>query len=155
MIYFLVATVTGVLALALTGFMALYIVRQDEGTDKMKEISAAVREGATAFLRREYRVLTLFIVIIAVILGLMPGLGWWASVSFILGAFSSGLAGYLGMNVAVRANSRTAAAVQKSLNQGLRVAFRGGAVMGMSIVGIGIIGISLRASLVQISTARL
>ncbi|MFH0846591.1 MAG: sodium-translocating pyrophosphatase [Chloroflexota bacterium] len=143
MFYFLIATISGVLALLLTGYMALYIVRQDEGTAKMKEIAAAVREGAMAFLGREYRVLAIFVVVVAIILGIMPGLGWWAAASFILGAASSGLTGFLGMSVAVRSNSRAAAAVQKSLSRGLGVAFRGGAVMGMSIVGIGIIGLSI------------
>ncbi len=143
MFYFVIAAISGVLALLLAGYMALYIVRQDEGTEKMKEIAAAVKEGAMAFLGREYRVLMIFVAVVAVILGVMPGLGWLASVSLILGAASSGLTGFLGMSMAVRSNSRTAAAVQKSLNRGLGVAFRGGAVMGMSIVGIGIIGLSL------------
>ncbi len=137
------AVISGILALALAGFLSIYILRQDEGTERMKEISDAIKEGATAFLGREYRILAIFVVVIAIILAVMPNLGWKAAISFVLGAVCSGLAGYLGMSIAIRSNSRTNAAVQKSLNRGLQIAFRGGTVMGMCIVGIGIIGLSV------------
>jgi len=139
----IIAVIVGVLGLILAGFMALYVLRQDQGSGRIREISAAIKEGALAFLGREYKILAIFVVVVAIILGVVPNLGWWVSLAFVFGAICSGLAGFIGMSIAVRANSRTAAAVQKSLNQGLRVSFRGGAVMGMCVVGIGILGLSI------------
>ena len=137
------AVLSGVLALGIAVAMAFYVLKQPQGSQKVREISAAIKEGALAFLGREYKILTIFVAIVAVVLGVVPMLGWWVSLVFILGAIASALAGFIGMNIAIRANSRTAAAVQKSLNDGLRVSFRGGAVMGMCVVGIGIIGLSI------------
>jgi K(+)-stimulated pyrophosphate-energized sodium pump len=139
----LISLVSGILALVVAGFFSLYVLHQDPGTNKMVEIAEAIKEGATAFMKREYGVLSYFVLIIAVILGFLPGLGWQASLAFIFGAISSALAGYIGMSIAVRSNNRTAAAVQKSMNKGLKLAFRGGAVMGMSVVGIGILGVGI------------
>jgi K(+)-stimulated pyrophosphate-energized sodium pump len=139
----LIALLSGVVGLAVAGFMARYVLKQDEGSAKVREISAAIKEGALAFIGREYRVLTIFVAVVAVVLGVVPNLGWLVSLAFVFGAICSGLAGYVGMSIAIRANSRTAAAAQQSLNHGLRVSFRSGAVMGMSVVGIGIIGMSI------------
>ena len=139
----LIAVICGVLGLVVAAFMAAYVLRQDQGSARVREISEAIKEGALAFLGREYKILLVFVVAVAIVLGVVPNLGWLVSTAFIFGAVCSGLAGYIGMMVAIRANSRTAAAAQKSLNQGLRVAFRGGAVMGMCVVGIGIIGLSI------------
>jgi K(+)-stimulated pyrophosphate-energized sodium pump len=139
----IVAVVCGAIGLGIAGLMARYVLKQDQGSDKIREISAAIKEGALAFLGREYRILVIFVVVVAVILGMVPMLGWWVSLVFALGAVASAMAGFIGMNIAIRANSRTAAAAQKSLNDGLRVSFRGGAVMGMCVVGIGIIGLSV------------
>jgi K(+)-stimulated pyrophosphate-energized sodium pump len=96
-----------------------------------------------AFLGREYRTLAIVIAIVAIVLAVVPALGWEVSVAFIFGALCSMGAGYVGMSIAVRANGRTCTAAQKGLNQGLRVAFRGGAVMGLTVVSIGIIGLSI------------
>ena len=137
------AVICGAIGLGIAGLMARYVLKQDQGSDKIREISAAIKEGALAFLSREYRILTIFVVVVAVVLGVVPQLGWWVSLVFALGAIASAMAGFIGMNIAIRANSRTAAAVQKSLNDGLRVSFRGGAVMGLCVVGIGIIGLSV------------
>ena len=139
----LIAVIAGVLGLALAGFMACYVLRQGQGSERIREISAAIKEGALAFLGREYKILAVFVVVVASILGVVPSLGWLVSVAFIFGAVCSGLAGYIGMNIAIRANGRTAAAAQKSLSQGLRVSFRSGAIMGMCVVGIGILGLSI------------
>ena len=139
----LIALICGLLGLVVAGFMAAYVLKQPQGNEKVREISEAIREGAIAFLGREYKILAVFVVIIAIILGVIPSLGWAMAGVFVFGAVSSGLAGYVGMQVAVQANRRTAAAAEKSLNQGLRVAFRGGAVMGMCVVAIGIIGLSI------------
>ncbi len=138
-----IAVIASVLGLGVAGFMASYVLRQEQGSEKIREISAAIKEGALAFLGREYRILAIFVVVVGIILGVVPNLGWWVALSFVFGAICSGLAGYIGMNMAIRANGRTAAAAQKSLNQGLRVSFRGGAVMGMCVVGIGILGLSI------------
>jgi len=138
-----IAVVAGILGLIFALFLVLSVLKNDEGSEKMREISAAIQEGATAFLGREYRILILFVAVVAVILGLIPSLGWLVSLSFVFGAVCSALAGYIGMNVAVRSNARTAAAAQKSLNHGLRVSFRSGGVMGMCVVSIGILGLSV------------
>jgi len=137
-----VAVISGVLALIFALFLALYVLSNDEGSEKMREISVAIQEGATAFLGREYRILVLFVVVVAIILGFIPLLGPLVSLSFVFGAICSALAGYIGMSIAVRSNARTAAAAQRSLNDGLRVSFRSGGVMGMCVVGIGILGLS-------------
>ncbi len=139
----LIAVICGVLGLGVAGFMALYVLRQDQGSERIREISAAIKEGALAFLGREYRILAIFVVVVAAILGVLPELGLRVAVSFVFGAICSGLAGYIGMSIAIRANSRTAAAAQESLNKSLKVSFRSGAVMGMCVVSIGIIGLSI------------
>ena len=139
----IIAVIAGALCFAFAAFLAMYILRQDQGSERMREISQAIKEGAMAFLRREYQVLAVFVVVIAIILGVVPYLGWWVALSFVFGAVCSGVAGFIGMNMAIRSNARTAAAAEKSLNQGLRVSFRSGAVMGICVVGIGIIGLSV------------
>jgi len=139
----IIAIICGAIGLGIAGFMARYVLKQDQGSKRIREISTAIKEGALAFLSREYKVLFIFVAVVAVVLGVVPVLGWWVSLVFVLGAIASALAGFIGMNIAIRANSRTAAAVQKSLNAGLRVSFRSGAVMGMCVVGIGIIGLSV------------
>ncbi len=138
-----IAVISGVLGLVVAAFLAAYVLKQDPGSKRVREISDAIKEGALAFLGREYKILAAFVVVVAVVLGVVPNLGWLLSVAFVFGAFCSGLAGYIGMNIAIRANCRTAAAAQKSLNQGLRVSFRSGEVMGMCVVGIGILGLSI------------
>jgi len=139
----IIALICGGTGLGIAGFMARYVLKQDQGSERIRQISAAIKEGALAFIGREYRILAIFVTVVAIILGVVPMLGWWVSVVFVCGAVASALAGFIGMSIAVRANSRTAAAAQKSLNDGLRVSFRSGAVMGMCVVGIGIIGMSV------------
>lgn len=117
------------------------VLGQDAGNEVMQEIALAIQEGAAAFLNREYTFLAGFVVIVAAIVAVF--LNWQTAVSFILGAVASGAAGYLGMFTAVRANVRTAAAASKSLNDGLRVAFSSGAIMGMSVVSFSLLGLSL------------
>jgi len=138
-----IAVIAGVLGLGLAGFMALDVLKHDEGSEKIRKISEAIKEGALAFLGREYRILIIFVLAVGIILGVIPNLGLWVTLSFIFGAICSGLAGFIGMNMAIRANGRTAAAAEKSLNNGLRVSFRSGTVMGMAVVGIGILGMSI------------
>ncbi|MDD5509597.1 MAG: sodium-translocating pyrophosphatase [Dehalococcoidales bacterium] len=139
----IIALICGGIGIGIAGFMARYVLKQDQGSERIRQISTAIKEGALAFIGREYRILAIFITVVAIVLGVVPMLGWWVSVVFVCGAVTSALAGFIGMSIAVRANSRTAAAAQKSLNDGLRVAFRSGAVMGLCVVGIGIISMSI------------
>jgi K(+)-stimulated pyrophosphate-energized sodium pump len=134
----------GLLALLFALWKSSWINRQDAGTERMREIGAAVREGAMAFLSREYRVLAIFVVGVAVLLylGNMRDGAQLTALSFVVGALCSGLAGFLGMRVATAANMRTTQAARSSLTAALGVAFSGGAVMGMSVVGLGILGLT-------------
>lgn len=136
---------SGVLALIYAFIKTRWINKQDPGNERMQTIGQAVREGAMAFLAREYKVLAVFVVAVAVLLAVgnaSQGTSLVA-VSFIVGAFCSGLAGFFGMRVATVANHRTTQAARTSLNAALKVAFSGGSVMGMSVVGLGIIGITI------------
>ncbi|MFQ6673453.1 MAG: sodium-translocating pyrophosphatase [Fidelibacterota bacterium] len=142
--YYLIP-VAGVLALVYAYWRARWIHKQDPGDDKMVEIGRAVREGAMAFLGREYKVLVVFVIAVAVLLAwgnASRGTGLVA-LSFVVGALCSGLAGLFGMRVATAANHRTTQAARTSLNSALRVAFAGGSVMGMSVVGLGVVGLSV------------
>ena len=138
-----ICIIAGLVAAGVVVFFVRYVLRQDQGSDRIQEISGAIKEGGLAFIHREYRTLGIVVVIIAIILAVIPSLGWRLSVAFIFGALCSMGAGYAGMNMALRSNGRTCAAAQKGLNQGLRVSFRGGAVMGLTVVSIGIIGLSI------------
>ncbi len=117
------------------------VLSQDQGNETMRNIAAAIQEGAAAFLNREYRVIGIFVAIVAVVIAVF--LQWQTAMSFVIGAAASAGAGYLGMYVAVRANVRTASAASEGLHQGLRVAFGSGAIMGMSVVSFSLIGMTL------------
>ncbi len=138
-----IPVICGILGVATVIHFARYVLREPSGSDRIKEITSAIQEGAFAFIHREYLTEIIVISIIAIILTFIPELGWKTSVAFIFGALCSMGAGYAGMNMAVRSNGRTTAAAEKSLNQGLRVSFRGGAVMGLTVVSIGVIGLSI------------
>jgi len=138
-----ISVICGILGGCVVGYFVRYVLKQDEGLGLVKQASAAIKEGALAFLSREYRTLLIFVVVVTIILAFIPALGWKVAVSFTFGALCSMGAGYAGMNMAIRSNSRTTVAAQESLNQGLRVSFRGGAVMGMTVVSIGLIGLSI------------
>lgn len=139
--YALLAPIVGVIALAFAYMLTARINGVNVGTDRMKEISSYIHEGAMAFLTREYKALVIFAGILFVVIGI--GLNsWLTAVCFLVGAFFSALAGFFGMQVATKANVRTAnAARENGMNKALSVAFSGGAVMGMSVVGLGIIGV--------------
>jgi len=117
-----------------------FVLSQDAGNETMQEIAAAIQEGASAFLNREYRFLSGFVVVVAVIIAFF--LNWQTALSFVTGAIASAGAGYLGMYVAVRANVRTAAAAQRSLSAGLSVAFSSGSIMGMAVVSFSLVGMT-------------
>jgi K(+)-stimulated pyrophosphate-energized sodium pump len=135
--------VLGLVALLYTMWKSSWVSKQDVGTDKMARIAQNISDGAMAFLKAEYRVLAIFVVVVAAILGFSAGADSspLVAVSFILGAFCSALAGYLGMKVATRANVRTTNAARTSLGKALEVAFAGGAVMGLGVVGLGVLGL--------------
>ena len=138
----IVPPVLGGVALLFAAFLAARVAKQDAGTDRMKEISAFIHEGAQAFLMAEYKILLVFVAVLFVLIGF--GISWITSVAFLVGAVFSTLAGYCGMNVATKANVRTAAgAMNGGMNRALSVAFSGGAVMGMSVVGLGLLGSSV------------
>jgi K(+)-stimulated pyrophosphate-energized sodium pump len=137
-------------------FLARYIVGKDTGTARMQEISNAIKEGAEAFLSRQNRTIILFAVVLALLIFFLYAfvrapspadpvppvqMAFWTTLSFVLGAFCSVTAGYIGMWVSIRANIRTAAAVRSSLNEGLRIALRGGAVSGLFVVAMSLLGV--------------
>jgi K(+)-stimulated pyrophosphate-energized sodium pump len=137
----------GVLALLFTVWKSAWVKSQDAGTDKMKKIASHIAEGAMAFLKAEYKVLAIFVLCVAILLGISGSMNPESSspmvaFSFIVGAFCSGLAGFIGMRVATKANVRTTHAARTGLGQALEVAFAGGSVMGMGVVGLGILGLS-------------
>ena len=143
---FYVPILAGVVALLFALSKSIWVNKQDPGTERMQEIGAAVREGAMAFLAREYKVLAVFVAVVA-------GLLAWSnegdlrivSVSFVVGAACSGLAGFFGMRVATASNMRTTNGARSSLTTALNVAFSGGTVMGMCVVGLGVLGLSVLA----------
>ena len=135
----------GLIALLYSFWKTSWIDAQDQGTDRMKIIGASISEGAMSFLKAEYRVLFVFVLVVAIILGLANNgrsdSSAFISLSFLVGALASGLAGYLGMKVATKANNRTTNAARESLSKALNVAFSGGSVMGLSVVGLGVLGL--------------
>jgi K(+)-stimulated pyrophosphate-energized sodium pump len=147
-----VIPVTGLVGLLFAWYKARWIHRQEPGTERMQEIAGYVQEGAMAFLTREYKVLAVFVVAVAALLGVSNAIGESTeqayrnpliAASFVFGAFCSALAGWFGMRVATAANVRTTNAARKSLNGALQVAFSGGTVMGMSVVGLGVVGLGV------------
>jgi len=141
-----VTPAVAVVALIFAYLRAAWVNRQDQGTDRMKMIGKWVADGAMAFLGREYRVLAIFVVAVAILLGVSnyfvsEDTNAFIAVSFVLGAFCSALAGYFGMKTATAANTRTAAAARKGLNDALQVAFKGGSVMGLSVSGLALFGL--------------
>jgi K(+)-stimulated pyrophosphate-energized sodium pump len=138
--------VAGVLALLYTIFKTSWVTKQEIGTEKMERISKHIAAGAMAFLKAEYRVLSIFVVVVAILLAVSADpvvSSWMVSISFVVGALCSGLAGFIGMKVATKANVRTTNAARTSLGKGLEVAFAGGSVMGLGVVGLGVLGLSL------------
>ena len=141
-VFLILAPVSGVLALLFAYYLILKVSRRDAGTDRMKEIAAFIHEGARAFLMAEYRILVFFVAVLFVLIGI--GTSWLTAYCFLIGSIFSTAAGFIGMNVATKANVRTAAAAKDhGMNAALSVAFSGGAVMGMCVVGFGLVGAGL------------
>ena len=133
-----------VLGLLLAVYFSAVVQRAEEGTEVMREIAAAIREGAMAFLRREYRWVAVFVVAMAILIAVVLDYGRpWGAIAYIAGALSSATAGFVGMRIATAANVRTANAARQGAEEALPLAFRGGAVMGFTVAGLGLLGISL------------
>ncbi len=131
------------LALLFAIFKAKGVLKQSQGTKKMEELSELIHKGAMTFLKKEYQILAVFVIVVAAVLYfIIPETGHMLAGAFVLGALFSGLAGNIGMRIATKSNARTTAAVKKSLNQGLSVAFSSGAVMGLTVVGLGLLGVA-------------
>ena len=144
--FFYIIPLFGVIALLFTFFKSAWINRKDPGTDKMKKIASHISEGAMAFLKSEYKVLSVFVVCVAILLAVSADphdSSPLVAVSFIVGALCSALAGFIGMRVATKANVRTTNAARTSLGKALEVAFAGGSVMGMAVVGLGVLGLGV------------
>ena len=151
----ILAVVASIVALAFALYLALNVTRQDPGDEQIQFIGRAIQEGAQAFLKREYTLLAAFVVVIAIILAVFIDFDVTGrvekvspfpaatAISYLIGAIGSALAGYIGMSIAVRANTRTAVKAMEGLNPALRVAFNSGTVMGISVVGIGLLGVSI------------
>ncbi|MCX7923658.1 MAG: sodium-translocating pyrophosphatase [Clostridia bacterium] len=141
----LLAPLGSIVALAFAGFLAYRVMKTSEGTEQMKKIAAAVRQGANAYLKRQYTGVAMFFIVMAIILGILAYLKYltpFVPFAFLTGGFFSGLSGFIGMKIATNANARTANAARTSLNSGLRVAFSSGAVMGLVVVGLGLLDLS-------------
>ncbi|MBT8214667.1 MAG: sodium/proton-translocating pyrophosphatase, partial [Acidimicrobiia bacterium] len=139
------ALVAGVLAILLAAYFAREVNAADPGNDRMQELMAAIREGAMAFMRREYTAVAGFVVVLAILIGVLLDWGWpWGWIAYVFGAVLSALAGFIGMRIATAANARTAEAARRGgVREALPLAFRGGAVMGFTVAGLGLLGLSL------------
>jgi K(+)-stimulated pyrophosphate-energized sodium pump len=136
-----IAPISGVASIIVAIYLYFWVKKQSTGTPKMKEISDAIRQGATAYLKREYKTLAIFVAIMSIVLAVFLNVN--LSIAYVVGSICSALAGYLGMDVALHANVRTAQAARKSLTKAFPVGFYGGAVMGLAVVGLALIGISV------------
>ena len=137
----IIAIIISLVALAYAGYLSLKVLKIEPGTEKMQEIADAIREGAMAYMARQYKTISIFAVIITVILAFL--FEWPIAAGFLFGAILSGVSGYIGMSISVRANVRTAQSAKKGIKQALKAAFQGGAVTGMAVVGLALLAVSV------------
>lgn len=157
----LLAPLSAIISMLVGLYFYRYVNKQDSGTQRMKEISGAIKEGAAAFIKREYTTLAIFMTAVAVLIGIFLPQPLWEDhnlllnvqlpVAYMFGSFCSALAGYLGLNVATKANAKVANAAQGGIDKAFPIGFRGGAVMGLSVVGVGLLGISIVYSLTGVT----
>src|SRR4051795_2546204 len=142
---FYAAPLMALFGLLYTFIKSNWVAKQDAETNRMQEISKHIAEGAMAFLKAEWKILSYFVIIVAILLGIMassnPNSHWAIAISFIVGAVFSATAGYIGMRVATKANVRTAHAARTSLSKALSVSFTGGSVMGLGVAGLAVLGL--------------
>ncbi len=149
----IIAPISALISILVGLYLYHFVNKQGSGTKRMREISTAIKEGANAFLRREYKILAIFVFIMAILIGILLPTPMWTSenpvqnlslaMAYVFGAFCSALAGFFGMNVATRANAKVANAAKEGLNNAFPIGFRGGAVMGLSVVGFSLLGVSI------------
>jgi len=139
----IIILISSLIALIYAGVQAYFIIREDEGTERMKEIARAIQEGSKAFLNRQYRTIAIVAAILAIIIALALPDGWILATGFVVGAAGSAIAGYIGMHISIRANVRTANKAKEGIRKAFSLAFRGGSVTGLSVVGIALLLISV------------
>jgi K(+)-stimulated pyrophosphate-energized sodium pump len=157
----LIAPIAAAISILAGLYFYHYVNKQDSGTERMREISGAIKEGAKAFLKREYKILAIFVVVVGTVIGVLLPQPVWTnakpiqnlslSLAYFFGAFCSALAGYFGMDIATKANAKAAYAARSGLNKAFPIGFRGGAVMGLAVVGFSLLGISVVYALTGVS----
>src|SRR3989338_3143447 len=139
--YFIVGS--AVLAILYGVYLIRRVLQMSQGSERMQAISRSIQEGARAYLNRQYKTVAAVAAVLFLIIGFVPSLGWLTAVAFLVGAILSALTGYIGMNISVRSNVRTAEAARNGLAQALKVAVQGGTVTGMMVVGLALLGTSV------------
>src|SRR3989339_104287 len=151
--FLLFALISSVIAIVYGLFLAKSILKKSPGNARMQEIAKAIEEGASAYLNKQYKTIGIIAVILFFVIGFIPKLGWTMAFGFIVGAIFSALAGYIGMNVSVRANVRTTEAARSGINEALSLAFKGGTVTGLLVVGLALLGVTLFYAITKDVTA--
>src|SRR4030042_4205852 len=149
----LIAPISAAISILAGLYFYYYVNKQDSGTERMREICGAIKEGANAFLKKEYKILAIFVIVVGTLIGLLLPQPIWTNakpiqnlslaLAYFFGAFCSALAGYFGMDIATKANAKAAYAARGGLNKAFPIGFRGGAVMGLAVVGFSLLGISV------------
>ena len=140
--YIIFALLSSVVAIVYGLLLAKSVLKKSPGNARMQEIAKAIQEGASAYLNKQYQTIGMIAAILFLIIGMTSELGWTMAFGFLVGAFFSGLAGYIGMNVSVRANVRTTEAARDGINSALALAFKGGTVTGLLVVGLALLGVT-------------